>query len=241
MFPFYRLFLIFLFTLSVAFIGCNKIPVQDSTKNNTKPLIQSNKERLTKTHRETESLEAEETINSNNAIEFLTAYGKENTENTVVLKTMFGNIKMKLYEETYLHRANFIFLAKEGYFDTTCFYRVVPDFIIQAGDSENLTTQRMRNQFENYKLPAEFYPELKHKYGAVAAARDWVNNPLKKSTPFEFYIIQNKQGGHHLDGEHTVFGQVISGFKTIDKIANLKAGGDEWPLLDVYFKVEVIE
>ena len=89
-------------------------------------------------------------------------------------------------------------------------------------------------------MPSEFLPHRKHKYGAIAAARDWENNPHKKSNPFEFYIIQSRDGGHHLDGEHTVFGEVISGYSTIDKIVNLKAGNDEWPLVDVFMKMEVL-
>ena len=182
-----------------------------------------------------------ESINDKNVVEFLTEYGKNNPETLVLLKTRLGNIKIRLYKDTPLHRANFIFLTKEGYFDTTCFYRVVPGFIIQGGNSENITTMRYRNKYHNYFIPAEFVKERKHKYGAVAMARDWENNPTKKSTAFEFYIVQDRNGAHHLDGEHTVFGEVISGFSVIDKIANLKAGGDEWPLDDVFIKMEVVK
>ena len=182
-----------------------------------------------------------ESINDKNVVEFLTEYGKNNPETQVLLKTRLGNIKIRLYKDTPLHRANFIFLTKEGYFDTTCFYRVVPGFIIQGGNSENITTMRYRNKYHNYFIPAEFVKERKHQYGAVAMARDWENNPTKKSTAFEFYIVQDRNGAHHLDGEHTVFGEVISGFSVIDKIANLKAGGDEWPLDDVFIKMEVVK
>ena len=63
----------------------------------------------------------------------------------------------------------------------------------------------------------------------------------KKSTPFEFYFIQNKSGAHHLDGEHTVFGEIISGFNVMNKIANLKAGRDEWPYEDVFIEAKVIQ
>ena len=181
-----------------------------------------------------------DSINSKNSTIFLNEYGKGNKETLVLLKTRLGNIKILLYEDTPIHRANFIFLTKVGYFNTTCFYRVVPDFIIQGGNSERMKTISFRNRYHNYRLPAEFKTNRTHKYGAVAAARDWENNPNKSSTPFEFYIIQNKEGGHHLDGEHTVFGEVISGFSVIDKIANLKAGGDEWPINDVFMEVEVL-
>jgi peptidylprolyl isomerase len=98
----------------------------------------------------------------------------------------------------------------------------------------------MRNKYHNYRVPAELVTTLKHKYGAVAAARDWENNPNKLSNSFEFYIVQNKKGAHHLDGEHTVFGQVIDGFSVIDRIAALKTGQDEWPLDDVFMEIEVL-
>ena len=234
----YSFYFLLIFSFIFSFSGCSKTPKQESVEIKSEPIEIPKKEHAPKT--KSIEIKEKETINEKNAIAFLTNYGNQNPETVVRLKTKFGNIIIKLYQETALHRANFIFLVKEGYFDTTCFYRVVPDFIIQAGDSENLTTQRMRNQYKNYELPAEFHPDLKHTYGAVAAARDWENNPLKKSTAFEFYIIQNRQGGHHLDGEHTVFGQVISGFNVIDKIAIEEAGGDEWPLQDVYIKAEII-
>ena len=68
-----------------------------------------------------------------------------------------------------------------------------------------------------------------------------LHNPQKKSTAFEFYIVQNRKGAHHLDGEHTVFGEVTYGFETIDRIVNLEAGSDEWPLEDVFMKIEVVK
>ena len=181
-----------------------------------------------------------DSINKKNAVLFLTQYGKENKESKVLIKTRLGNIKIQLFEDTPLHRASFIFLTKMGYFDTTCFYRVVPDFIIQGGESERLDTQRYKARYQRYKIPPEFRKQRRHQYGAIAMAREWENNPRKYSTAFEFYIIQNRKGAHHLDNEHTVIGQVISGFDTIDKIVNLKAGNDEWPLDDVFMKIEVI-
>lgn len=182
-----------------------------------------------------------DSINNKNAVHFLTLYGKENKENSVLIKTRLGDIRIQLYEDTPLHRASFIFLTKMGYFDTTCFYRVVPDFIIQGGESERLDTQTYKARYQRYKIPPEFNEKRRHKYGAIALARDWVNNPRKYSTAFEFYIVQNRKGAHHLDGEHTVFGEVTAGFETIDKIVMLKAGSDEWPLNDVFMKIEVLD
>ena len=182
-----------------------------------------------------------DSITNKNAIDFLIAYGEEHKENKVLLKTRLGNIALQLYDDTPLHRASFIFLTDVGYFNTTCFHRVVPNFIVQGGNSESTKTLRIRNQYQNFTIPPEFRSNRKHKYGAIAAARDWEENISKKSNPFEFYIIQGRQGAHHLDGDHTVFGEVISGFDVIDKIVNLKAGRDEWPYKDVFIEAKVIE
>ena len=89
-------------------------------------------------------------------------------------------------------------------------------------------------------MKPEFRANRKHKYGALAAAREWENNPDKLSSPFEFYIVQNRKGAHHLNNEHTVFGEVISGWETIDKISKLETDVKEWPLVDVNMKVEII-
>jgi len=231
-----RLFnIIFTFLLVVSY-SCKKdsselqksIPVKVNTNINAKESVQI-KEKYP------------DSINNKNTVSFLEKYGKLNTQNKILIKTRLGNITLELYDDTPLHRASFIFLTKVGYFDTTCFYRVVPNFIIQGGESERLDTQNFKAKYMRYKLPSEFRKNRKHKYGALASARDWVNNPRKRSTPFEFYIIQNRNGAHHLDGEHTVFGEVISGFGVIDEIVNLKAGSDEWPLEDVFIKAVVID
>lgn len=211
-----------------------------SQKEGTEPAI-SHPAKTPKAKEEEQTARPKDSINNKNAVAFLTKYGKENREKVVLIKTRLGDIKVQLFEDTPLHRASFIFLTKMGYFDTTCFYRVVPDFIIQGGESERLDTQKYKARYERYKIPPEFRKNRRHDYGSIALARDWVNNPNKYSTAFEFYIVQNRKGAHHLDDEHTVFGQVISGFETIDKIVQLEAGSDEWPLNDVFMKVEVIE
>ena len=233
-----KYFLLLFFGLTLLFnSGCAK------EKKTSKVEKTATKESIEKNDIQSSSKaeKSKDSINKKNADQFLTQYGKENKETGVLIKTRLGNIKIQLFEDTPLHRASFIFLSKMGYFDTTCFYRVVPDFIIQGGESERLDTQRYKARYHRYKIPPEFRANRLHKYGAVAMARDWENNPRKYSTAFEFYIIQNRKGAHHLDGEHTVVGQVISGFETIDKIVNLKAGSDEWPLDDVFMKIEVLE
>jgi peptidylprolyl isomerase len=182
-----------------------------------------------------------DSLNSSNVEAFLTKYGKQNPETKVIIKTKFGNIKLRLYEDVPIHRANFIFLTKIGYFNTTVIYRVAKNFVIQGGNSDNWYTQKQRRKYGNYLMQPEFKKHRTHKYGALAAAREWENNPNKLSSPFEFYMVHKRSGAHHLDGEHTVFGEVISGFDTMDKISRVKVGVDEWPVDDIPITIEILD
>ncbi len=114
----------------------------------------------------------------------------------VVISTDFGEMKAVLYNETPLHKENFIKLAKEGYFDGTLFHRVIDGFMIQGGDpdSKNAKKGQMLGQGgPDYTIAAEFKQELIHRKGALAAARmaDQVN-PKKESSGSQFYIAQGK-------------------------------------------------
>lgn len=182
-----------------------------------------------------------DSLNSSNTEAFFTEFGKQNPETKVIIKTKFGNIKLRLYEDVPIHRANFIFLTKIKYFNTTVIYRVAKNFVIQGGNSDHMYTQKQRRKYGNYLLNPEFKSHRTHKYGALAAARQWENNPKKLTSPFEFYIVHKRDGAHHLDNEHTVFGEVISGFDTMDKISKVKVGVDEWPINDIQMTIEVIE
>lgn len=222
----YKLF--FVVTLTFAFVKCDEEPSKKKKATVKKKQLEEVIERPW------------DSLNKKNVNAFFTEYGKQNKETKVIISTKFGNIKLRLYNDTPIHRANFIFLTKTGYFTNTVFYRVAKGFVIQGGDSEDFNKSKFRYKYKNYGITPEFRKNRKHKYGALAAARQWENNPNKLSTPFEFYIIQNKNGAHHLDNEHTVFGEVISGFSTINKIANVKIGPGEWPIEDVVMKVEIL-
>lgn len=217
------------------FIGCNQKPEKPIKKEVPKP-----KTHPKKIIKEEVAQKSWDSLNRKNVKAFFTEYGKQNKETIVNIKTDFGPIKIRLYKDTPIHRANFIFLSKIGYFDTTVFYRVSPNFVIQAGNSEKIDAYNFRRKYQFYKLPPEFLPHRKHKYGAIATARDYDDNPYKLSTPFQFYIVQSRNGAHHLNKEHTVFGEVISGFSAIDKISKLETTSDEWPKIEVPLKVEVI-
>lgn len=224
------LFLLIVFSL----YQCNSAPEQ-------KPSIKKEKGIDIKKQEEKKIVKSWDSLNRFNAEAFLTAYGKENPETKVIIKTKFGDIKLRLYKDVPVHRANFIFLTKIKYFNTTVIYRVAKNFVIQGGNSDNLYTQKQRRKYGNYLLEPEFRKNRKHKYGALAAARQWENNPNKLSSPFEFYMVHKRNGAHHLDNEHTVFGEVVSGFDTLDKISKVKVGVDEWPINDIPMTIEILD
>lgn len=159
-----------------------------------------------------------------------------------LLITNHGDIELTLYEDTPLHRANFIYLVKQNYFNNTFFHRVVPNFIIQGGNSDNADTNKKRYALGNdYLIPAEINGR-NHSYGSVSGAKEYRENPDKKSAPFEFFIFLGPQTStSHLNGNYTVFAKVTKGMDIVEKIANLPASEDEWPLKNVKIDAEIIE
>lgn len=114
----------------------------------------------------------------------------------ITIKTPFGEMKAILYDATPVHKQNFIKLAKEGYYDSLLFHRVIKGFMIQTGDPESrkaLQGQKLGNGGPGYTLPAEFNPNFIHEKGAIAAARLGDNvNPKKESSGSQFYIVEGK-------------------------------------------------
>ena len=235
----------------------------------------------------------------------------------VLLETSLGNIEIVLYNETPKHRDNFIKLVKEGFYDGVLFHRVIKDFMVQTGDPDSKTAAAddlLGSGDPGYQIDAEFvYPQLYHKYGAVAAAREGdQTNPERKSSGSQFYIVTGRRfstgqldmleqrlgeqakgeifqtlaqshmqeitayqaagdstalmnlqnelisqtealyaknpvkftdsqkhdystvgGTPHLDGQYTVFGEVISGMDVVEKIQNVATGPYDRPTVDV--------
>ncbi|MEN2282603.1 peptidylprolyl isomerase [Algoriphagus sp. SE2] len=149
------------------------------------------------------------------------------------IKTPYGKILISLDERTPNHKESFIELANAGYWDTLTFNRVIPNFVNQGGCPD---TEEGFNDPE-YLLPPEITPELTHKYGAVGAGRD--GNPEKNSARCQFYIIQNLEGVHRLDGDYTVFGQVIDGMDVVEKIAHSETNDKDEPIKPVTMKVKI--
>lgn len=192
----------------------------------------------------------------------------------VKIETAYGDMVVKLYNETPQHRDNFTKLVGEGFYDGLIFHRVIKDFMIQGGDPQSRDARpdaNLGNGNLGYTVPAEFVPSLFHKKGVLAAARqgDQVN-PTKASSSCQFYLVQGNiwndkglemieqrfgkkltdeqkavyksvGGTPHLDGDYTVFGEVVEGIEVIDKIAAVPCGPMDRPLEDVKMKISIIQ
>lgn len=195
----------------------------------------------------------------------------------VKIETTEGDITLLLYDETPLHRDNFVKLVKSKFYDGVLFHRVIDEFMIQGGDpnSKNAEPGKMLGDGDvGYTLPAEFKtPQLYHKRGALAAAREGDDtNPDKASSGCQFYIVVGKKftneqldqmeaskidkhghandstykfshqaridyttigGTPHLDGNYTVYGEVLTGMDIVDKIAQAKTNRANRPREDI--------
>lgn len=249
-------------------------------------------------------------------------------EPQVIIKTEYGNITVKLYNETPLHRDNFMLLIKEGFYSDLLFHRVIKNFMIQGGDPDSKTAkpgQVLGDGDLDYLVPAEFNRQLYHKKGVIAAAREGDDiNPEKASSACQFYLVQGKVftieelkaleekkrmkwkaemtnsmfsdkknkalekeyadalkaddrnkitelnlkldellkkefgeyadfrfteeeiktyttigGTPHLDGNYTVFGEIVSGLEVVDKIAAENSDANDRPIKDIKFSIEM--
>lgn len=186
-------------------------------------------------------------------------------ETLVLIKTSLGDITVKLYNDTPLHRDNFIKLINEGWYNNSPFHRVINNFMIQGGQNQDGSVD------PGYTIPAEFRANHIHKKGALAAARQGDHvNPKKASSGCQFYIVQGQVltdahiqmyqqrmgltftkeqieayttvgGTPHLDGEYTVFGEVVEGLDIIDKIAKVKTGYMDVPVEAVTMTIEILK
>lgn len=130
----------------------------------------------------------------------------------VLISTPMGDIKVKLYKETPKHRANFLKLVQEGFYNGTLFHRVIKDFMIQGGDPDSKKAAKgaqLGNGDTGYTVPAEFcYPQYFHKRGSLAAAREGDQvNPLQASSGCQFYLVWGKT---FVDGELDQYEQRIA-------------------------------
>lgn len=118
------------------------------------------------------------------------------SKETILISTEYGNMKIKLFNETPQHRDNFLKLVREHFYDSLLFHRVIQDFMIQGGDPDSKHAEPSKFLGDGdlkYTIPAEFVPTLCHKKGMLCAARNGDDvNPEKASSACQFYIVQGK-------------------------------------------------
>lgn len=183
-----------------------------------------------------EEVEAEEpfVLTEENAIDFFFEYAKELKENRVRVNTSMGSFTLQLYDNVPYHKANFIYLAKQHYFDSTQFHRVVKDFIIQGGSTDNPKVMKKRTAIGRYLLPPDAKKGHKHHRGTISMPSSERDNPHKLASPYEFFIVVTSPGSYHLDGSYTPFGRVVEGMEVVDAINKVPVGDGDWPWKSVY-------
>ena len=224
---------ILLGVLIIVHIGC-----QEKTKKNTTKVKVLEKKQLKKVEPKEEKRIY---LDDKNAIPFFYEYAKKNKENKVRIITKFGNIDILLYDNTPYHRANFVYLTKLKYFDGTMFHRVVPNFIIQGGNSDSRKKMKKRHEIGRYLLPPDTKKGHSHHRGVVSVPSSEIDNPHKLASPYEFFIVHQSPGAYHLDGHYTAFGEVIDGMEVVDKINQLKIDNREMPISNVYMKTRILK
>jgi cyclophilin family peptidyl-prolyl cis-trans isomerase len=203
----------------------------------------------------------------------ITAQENSSPDPLIKIETSMGDMVIKLYNETPLHRDNMIKLIQENFFDNQLFHRVIKDFMVQGGDPHSIGAakgERLGNGGPGYTIPAEFHPQLIHKKGALAAARQGdAANPEKASAGSQFYLVQGKVlsqqeinsfaqagtpftqeslevyttmgGTPHLDGSYTVFGEIVVGLEILDRIAATQTDTYDRPIEDVIYSISLVE
>tara|TARA_B110001452_G_scaffold101334_1_gene84042 strand:+ start:800 stop:1495 length:696 start_codon:yes stop_codon:yes gene_type:complete len=230
-----RILIVFLVFLS--FYGCQDKKTRIITNDVNTTIVKSMKNDSILVIKKADFL-----ITDKNVMEFLLDYGKKNQENTLRILTDYGAIEILLFKNTKFHRANFVYLSKKKYFNNTQFYRVISNFVIQGGNSDDRATLKKRQAIGKYLLPNDYDKGYKHDRGMLSMPSKNIENPYKKASPFEFFIVQQQQGAHHLDGDYTIFGKVIKGMEVVDMIAAVPTDASDWPLQNVFIqKIEVLK
>ena len=148
---------------------------------------------------------------------------------TVRIRTRLGDMIIWLYDQTPLHKENFLSLVEAGFYNGLIFHRVINDFMIQGGDPLGTGSGG-----PGYTIEAEIDCSLPHVYGAVAAARQGdAVNPERRSSGSQFYIVENHYGTPFLDNNYTVFGQVINGLEVTDAIADQPTDAADRPVEEI--------
>lgn len=227
--------------LLILFVSCGESPKKSNDKVEQKII---NKDTIVQTKSEPSEEEVEKDtfkLDEENAIDFFFNYSQNLKKNKVRLTTTMGSFVVELYDDVPYHKANFIYLTRKKYFDSTQFHRVVKDFIIQGGNSDDRRTANKRRDIGRYLLPPDAKKGYKHHRGTISMPSSERDNPHKLASPYEFFIVVTNPGSYHLDGSYTPFGRVIEGMDVVDKINQVPVGDGDWPLKNIYIlKAEVL-
>jgi len=223
-----------LFTLFLVFfavLACKDTP---SKATQPKPTQKSLNDTIKKDSVSTAMKEEKFVLTEENVIPFFFDYAKTLKEDKVKLTTNLGSFTVQLYDNVPYHKANFIYLTKNGYFDNTMFHRVVKDFIIQGGNSDKVETARKRQAIGRYLLPPDTKKGYRHDRGTISMPSSEMDNPHKLASPFEFFIVVTRPGSYHLDTNYTPFGKVIQGMNVVDLISEQPVEQGDWPVQNIY-------
>lgn len=218
--------LLYLFLIASVLSSC----IKEDKKNINKTKVTS----VSKVKKEASKDKSKFVLTEKNAMEFFLEYDKIHKENVIELDTDMGKIEITLFNETKFHRSNFLYLSKLNYFKSTQFYRVINNFIIQGGNSDNKKIWRKRKSIGKYLLPVDNNHGFKHSRGMVSMPSSIIENPHKLASPYEFFIVQSKSGAHFLDGDYTIFGKVTKGMDVVDKIAGVDTDDLDWPISNIF-------
>lgn len=204
------------------------------------------------------------------AFVFICFSGLLKAQSTFVrLVTNKGDITLMLYDQTPKHRDMFLHAIREGIYKDAAFNRVIKAFVSQAGELDDVILDREKQHPENppKRLAAEIKPNLFHKKGALGAGRN--DNPEKSSYLSQIYLVAGKKqsdaqldaieakkgmkfsekqrevyktigGTPHLDGDYTVFGEVVEGMDVADEINSVATNKEDLPLSPVVFKALIL-
>lgn len=169
------------------------------------------------------------------------AISREKKYPIVEITTDFGVMYMWLHDSTPLHKANFLKLTAEGFYNNTTFHRIINDFVIQGGDPNTKDSIKTNDGSggPGYTIPAEIKDSLSHVFGAVGAARD--NNPQKASNGSQFYIVTDRKGEPSLNKNYTVFGIVFYGMDIAIDISKKAKDLNNRPNENITMKVKLLE
>ena len=209
-------------------------------------------------------------LTDENCEQFLLDWTAENPNHRFELSTSKGRILLETFADVPLHSANFGYKVARNYYAPSEFVRIVPDFVVQGGNSEDTRAQELRWLIGKHTLPSEFRSNRLHFRGALAMGRTYEGNPDKRSASYDFYLVVGRKvtraelarlerekgfayseaqkaryvregGTPHLDFEHTVFGQMTAGFDALGTLAAEPTDASDWPLRRQEFHMKAIE